>query len=370
MGHHCTAILLATLIVIGSTILAQEPSDDFGRLDQNKDGKLTRDEFPDAHFIDINKDGSISPEEGQIFLYGRRGQEWLVTMIPNSIRAGYDFPYAATYNHSQRLDIYLPTVPKNNTPLPVVVAVANRGFQGADRQAAFKLFAPLVESGEYAGVVIGSRWGKKEVVWPDQIHDCKAAIRWLRANAGAFNFDPERIGVTGTYSGGHLAAMLGTSGDVESLEGGVGEYPNVSSRVACVVDLFGQTDLLAMGGGHNTPQSVESRLIGGPIQENKDAARNASPITYVSADDPPFMLIHGTKDQAVPFNQSERLHAALLKSEVESVLIPIPGGEHGNFDKSDVHPEVVQRMRQFFDKHLLGKDVLVSAEPIKAKRRP
>jgi acetyl esterase/lipase len=365
-----TAILLATFIFMGSPVLAQQPSGDFHRLDQDHDGKLSKVEFPDPFFlIDADKDGSISPEEGEVFLHGRRGQEWLVTISPDSIRAGYDFPYATTFNRSQRLDIYLPTTPKNGDPLPIVVAVVNRGFQGPDRHAAFKLFAPLVESGDYAGVAIGSRWDK-ETIWPAQIHDCKAAIRWLRANAGAFNLDPERIGVTGTYSGGHLAAMLGTSGNVESLEGDLGEFPHVSSRVACVVDLFGQTDLLAMGGGHDSPKSPEARLVGGPIQENKEAARSASPITYVSADDPPFMLIHGTKDQAVPFNQSERLHAVLLKVGVESVLIPITGGEHGNFDKSDLAPEVVERMRQFFDKHLRGKDVLVSAEPIKPKKRP
>jgi len=368
-----TAILLANLILVGTTVSALEPSDDFRRLDQNKDGKLTKDEFYDPFSdpvfrkIDTDKDGSVSVEEGQAFLDGHRCQQTLVPLWKHHlIRAAFDFPYAATFKPSQRLHIYLPTTPKNDDPLPVVAIIHRRLERG---QTAFNLLTSLVESGEYAGVAIGSRLEKREAIWPGQIHDCKAAIRWLRANAKTFNLDPDRIGVTGFYSGGHLAAMLGTSGDVESLEGDLGEYPNVSSRVACVVDLFGQTDFLTLGGSHNSRKSREAFLLGGAIQENKDAARSASPTTFVSKDDPPFMLIHGTNDQNIPFDQSERLHAALLKAEVESVLIPIAGGEQVRWiDYWDLAPEVVERMRQFFDKHLLGKDVMVSEEPIKPKK--
>jgi dipeptidyl aminopeptidase/acylaminoacyl peptidase len=138
--------------------------------------------------------------------------------------------------------------------------------------------------------------------------------------------------------------------------------------VACVVDQYGPTELLKMGGWHNNADSPESRLVGGPIQERKDAARQASPTTYVTKDDPPFLLIHGTEDPAVPFNQSELLTAALKEAGVDAVLIPVTGGGHGNFGT----PEVGRRIRQFFDKHLLGKDVAVSSEPIPAgaARRP
>jgi acetyl esterase/lipase len=194
-----TTILLATLVLIGSNVLAQEDS-----------------------------------------------QKDLIQTSP--------MRYAATNHFSHRLSIRRLVPLKKNGPLPVV-AVVHRG--GSDA-AAYKLLAPFVESGEYAGVSIWSR-RLDEGIWPDQIHDCKAAIRWLRANAKRFNLDPDRIGVAGIYGGGHLAAMLGTSGDVETLEGNVGEYPNVSSRVACVVDLFGQTDLLAMGERRQrTPNSMTS----------------------------------------------------------------------------------------------------------------
>ena len=135
----------------------------------------------------------------------------------------------------------------------------------------------------------------------------------LRANAKKYNLDPDHIGVTGGSAGGHLVAMLGTSGDVSALEGTLGEHTGLSSRVTCVVDQFGPADLLTMGGWHNGPTSPEARLIGGAVQDNPEKARAASPISYVSKDDPPFMIIHGTNDPVVPFSQSEELLAALRK---------------------------------------------------------
>ena len=110
---------------------------------------------------------------------------------------------------------------------------------------------------------------------------------------------------------------------------------------------------------------LESKLIGGAIQENKEATRNASPTSYVSKDDSPFMLIHGTMDPAVPFNQSELLAAALKKVGVEALFVPVTGGGHGNFGS----PEVPHRVKQFFDKHLLGKDIAISTEAIKTGER-
>ena len=130
--------------------------------------------------------------------------------------------------------------------------------------------------------------------------------------------------------------MLGTSGDVSALEGALGEHTGVSSRVACVVDQFGPADLMTMGGWHMQPGSPEAKLIGGPLQDNPEKARAASPITYVSKDDPPFMIIHGTIDSVVPFTQSEELLAALKKAGVDAMLIPVEGAGHGNFGTPEV----------------------------------
>lgn len=341
--------------------VAQDVSEPFKRLDRNKDGQLTKDEFSGRLFdqIDTNKDGVISAKEDQAFSKrtARRNQS---TRLPESINAKLDIPYAGTDNPRQRIDLYLPKKRSSDRPLPVVVFVHGGGWRAGDKRGGWRTVAPLVESGDFIGASVGYRL-TDEAIWPAQIHDCKAAIRWLKANAQKYNLDPEKIGVTGTSAGGHLVAMLGTSGDVPELEGKLGDHLKESSRVHCVVDQFGPTDLLAMGGFHNNADSPESKLIGGAIQENKEATRKASPTSYVSKDDPPCLFIHGTKDPLVPFSQSELLHAAFRKAGVDSVLVAVEGGKHGNFGGN----EVAKRLRQFFDKHLRGQEISISNQPIK-----
>lgn len=353
-----TAVLLAVLGIM-HMVQAQETSEQFKRFDRNQDGKVTKEEFSGPIFdqIDTNKDGVISAEEDQAFSRRRPGVAG--QQVPESIKAELDLPYAGTNNPRQKLDLYLPKTRKDDKPLPVVVFIHGGAWQAGDKRGGLGAVARLVESGEYTGVSIGYRL-TGEAIWPAQIHDCKAAIRWLRANAKKYNLDPDKIGVTGTSAGGHLVAMLGTTGDVKELEGKLGEHLNESSRVTCVIDQFGPTDLLAMGGSHNNPNSPESKLVGGAVQEKQKVAREASATTHVSKDDPPFLLLHGTNDNVVPFKQSELLHEALKKGGVDSVLIPVEGAGHG-FRTN----EVAERIKQFFDKHLRGKDVTISIEPIK-----
>src|SRR5207253_5200820 len=133
---------------------------------------------------------------------------------------------------------------------------------------------------------------------------------------------------------GHLVALLGTSGGVEAREGDLGPHKGVSSRVRCVVDQYGPSELLAMADypsslNHDAANSPEGKLLGGRVSDKKDVAVAASPITYVSADDPPFLILHGNKDMVVPYNQSERLSEALEKAKVESYLVTVDGGGHG-----------------------------------------
>ena len=268
--------------------------------------------------------------------------------------------YAGTSDPRQALDMYLPKSPKSDKPLPVVVNIHGGAFRMGDKNMGVREIAALVASGDYAGVSINYRLSG-QAIWPAQIHDCKAAIRWVRANARKYNFDSENIGVIGGSAGGHLVAMLGTSGGVEALEGDVGPYKGISSKVKCVVDEFGPSDLLAMGGSHDSPESPEAQLIGGALQANKGVARAASPITYVTRDDPPFLILHGTADPAVPFNQSERLSRALKEAGVDCLFVPVTGAGHGGFRS----PEVPKRIRQFFDKNLRGQSVgTISEEPI------
>lgn len=159
--------------------------------------------------------------------------------------------------------------------------------------------------------------------------------------------------------------MLGTSGGVKNLEGDLGAHKDISSRVQCVVDEFGPTDLPAMQGAgskmdHDGPNSPEGKLIGGRVKDKKEVAMAASPITYVGPENPPFLIIHGNEDSLVPLNQSKRLAEALKKAKVECYFITVDGAGHGGFR----NPEVQKRARQFFDKHLRGVKATISEETI------
>jgi acetyl esterase/lipase len=189
--------------------------------------------------------------------------------------------------------------------------------------------------------------------FPAQIEDCKAAVRWLRAHAAEYRLDAKQIAAWGASAGGHLAAMLGTTGDVKEFD--VGGNLDQSSRVQAVVDYFGPTDFLQMdahrlpnGMTHDPANSPESLLIGGAIQENKDKTARANPITYVTSDDPPFLICHGDADQLVPHHQSELLDAALRKAGVTVTFYSVPGAGHGPF--SD--PKVAEMTRKFLTKTL------------------
>jgi acetyl esterase/lipase len=286
----------------------------------------------------------------------------------DSVELHADLPYADTDNPRQRLDLLVPKA-KSDKPLPVVAFVHGGAWQAGDKQQGRQQVLPLVASGEYAVVSLGYRLSD-EAQWPSQIHDCKAAIRWIKANAEKYNLDPDKIGVWGPSAGGHLVAVLGTSAGVEAMDGELGPHTDQSTDVACVVDYFGPTDFLAMSKpsktgaalDHNASMSPESRLIGGAIQENKEKVAAANPITYVTSNDPPFLIVHGSADPVVPFNQSQLLRDALSGANVTNTLITVEGGGHGQ----GFPPKTLEITRRFFDHHLRGEESEWQDETVEA----
>ncbi len=215
-----------------------------------------------------------------------------------------DLAYVPGGHERQKLDLYLPTEADPNGPRPLLVWVHGGAWLGGSKNPCPA--ARFAKEG-YAVASVNYRLSQ-HALFPAQIQDCKAAIRWLRANAGSYGYDPNRIGVWGASAGGHLVALLGTAGDVNEFD--VGPNQSVPSRVQAVCDFFGPTDFTKMSGfwstmKHDAPDAPESKLIGGPIQENPPKAQKANPITYVTKDDPPFLIVHGDKDPLVPHNQSE-----------------------------------------------------------------
>jgi acetyl esterase/lipase len=241
------------------------------------------------------------------------------------------------------LDLYLPPGRgKQRRPLVIWSSgsawLADDGKEGADAVAA--AFNP--KGWAVAGVSVRS---SSQARFPAQVHDVKAAIRWLRANAGRYGLDRNRFAIMGNSSGGWVTAMAALTGDVPALEGSVG-VRHGSSRVQAAVDFYGPTDFLQMDAHmidceffnqilgiedcHNDPLSPESRLVGCAIQTCPEAVARANPITYVSRRDPPMLILHGQADLLVPHHQSELLYAALKRGCNDAAFFSIPGVGHAH----------------------------------------
>jgi acetyl esterase/lipase len=278
------------------------------------------------------------------------GALWLLAIVflASDLRAAVhsNLVYARADGKDLLLDLYVPESATNGR-FPVVVWIHGGAWRSGSKE---KPPAARLTARGYAVASISYRFSA-EALFPAQIHDAKAAVRWLRANAAEYGLDPARFAAWGASAGGHLAALLGTSGGVAALEGTLGNQ-NRSSRVQAVIDFFGPTDFLKMDAAgskmhHDAPDSPESKLIGGPIQQNAEKAARANPITYVSADDPPFLIMHGDRDPLVPHDQSRLLHEALKKAGVEATFETVEGAGHGFSG-----PEIDRAVDAFLDRRL------------------
>jgi acetyl esterase/lipase len=314
--------------------------------------------------VDTNRDGFISREEDAVVRRNRpeaKGKASNPPRLPEGVKKLADLDYAGTGNPRQTLDLFLPENPASAGPLPVVVFIHGGGWQNGDKSGGGGRVAPLVATGRFAGASIGYRLSG-EAQWPAQIHDCKAAIRWIKAHAAEHGLDPDRIAVWGSSAGGHLVAMLGVSDGVADLEGSIGAHTDRNAKVKCVVDFFGPSDLLTMGGKHNDAGSPESKLIGGPVQENPDKAKSASPASHVTPDDSPFLIVHGDADSLVPHDQSTVLETKLEAAGVPAVLITVEGGGHGQ----GFGPSVEKAVTAYLGQQLLGESGAVADGSVKA----
>lgn len=343
-----------------SLLHAQAPASPFDRWDVNQDGKLSREELPEPlrrnfERVDTNGDGFLSREEDAAIRRNRPpgapggGGQGLLR-LPEGVKKIADLDYAGTGNSRQKLDLYLPEKREGDAPLPVVVFIHGGGWQNGDKNGGGGKVAPFVATGKFAGASIGYRLSD-EAQWPSQIHDCKAAIRWIKAHAKEHGLDPDRIAVWGTSAGGHLVAMLGVSDGVAELEGTIGAHTDQDARVKCVLNFFGPADLLTMGGSHDEANSPESKLLGGPVQENPDKAKSASPVEHVTADDAPSLIVHGTEDPAVPYSQSVALEKKLEAAGVSAIFLTVEGAGHGK----GFGPTVNEVATAYLEAQLLGE---------------
>ena len=278
----------------------------------------------------------------------RRGQP-RVPRLPQGVELIRDVVYGKGGERDLKMDILRPKQTPAQ-PMPALVWIHGGGWRGGNKVSGLMRLYHYPRRGYVCATIEYRLTG--EAIFPAQIEDCKCAIRFLRAKANEYHIDPNRIGVWGLSAGGHLVALLGTSGDVKELEG-TGGWAQYSSRVQAVCDWCGPSDFSAMVGlkrpmDRDPSRSPEVLLIGGPIDQNKQKAALASPVTHVSKDDPPFLILHGDQDRTVPVDQSRRLHAALTKAGVASTLYEVKGAGHG-FGR---RPEALEMVDGFFGEHL------------------
>jgi acetyl esterase/lipase len=273
-----------------------------------------------------------------------RAQDAMALLNSSSIQTVKNLEYAKPNGHPLALDLYIPKgVAK---PMPVVLWVHGGGWMEGNKDIPWILpLAPLgfaVASIDYRLVPYA--------LWPAQIYDCKAAVRWLRSHASDYGIDPNRIGAVGASAGGQLVALLGLTANNPELEGNEG-VTGVSSAVQAVCDFFGPTNFTDLGREYSlSSTNFVAGLLGGPIVKNWDEARRASPVNYVSAQACPFFVAHGDRDRIVPIEQSQELVAALKKAGVPCTFYVARGGGHGFRDPAAFADAVA-----FLEKYLVAK---------------
>ncbi len=240
-----------------------------------------------------------------------------------------DIVYSVTPTRSMRLNLHLPDDSQASArPLPVVLWFVGGGW----RQCNY-IWAPIELLKEGFAVISVEYRITPEFVAPDNVHDCKAAVRWVRANAAKYNLSPDRIGLMGSSAGAHLALLLATTPDHPLLEG-EGGNAGFSSNVQAVVGYCGPTDLTRVGIAdfphYNDLIPPVYAYLNGPTYERMELARLLSPIAHVSSRCPPVLTFHGDQDFLVPLEESLNLHAALdAVGAADHMHVTLPGEKHG-----------------------------------------
>lgn len=237
-----------------------------------------------------------------------------------------DVEFAQPDGVSLLLDLHMP---RGVEKPPLLMFIHGGGWQNGDRKRC--RLSWVAEHG-FAVASIEYRLSH-EALFPAQIEDCKGALRWLRARAEDYGYSAERVVVAGTSAGGHLAALMGTSGSVKGLEGTTGGNLDQSSTVQGIIDYYGPSDFVARAQTHpekcEHPNGGVYKLLGGKVSENLEAARRASPVTYISEDDPPLLILQGAKDKTVKPDQSEILRDRYRAMGLDVTVHLEPEGAHG-----------------------------------------
>jgi len=262
--------------------------------------------------------------------------------FPTDIRVERAVAYLPP-ERTEKADLYFPSTMPAKTGLPAVLIIHGGGWTGGERDASreINIASTLARNGYVAMSIDYVLATKEKATWPQNLYDCKTAVRWLRKNADRLQIDPGRIGVIGGSAGGHLAAMVALTGPEDKLDPAE-PYGEFSCRVQCGVDLYGPAEL---------PEYRDVVFLGKTFAEAPELYRAASPTRYADKNDPPMLILHGTADKIVELKQSKILAEVLKKAGVESELVIVHGATH-TFDLQPKQRDLRPLVLGFFDKHL------------------
>ncbi len=276
------------------------------------------------------------------------GQGQQPPAIPDDVTFVRGIEY--TNPDGQHLQLNLARPETGDGPFPAVVCIHGGGFRAGKRESYDALTVKLAQKG-YVAATVSYRLAPK-YPFPAAVHDTKAAVRWVRANAAKYKIDPERIGVTGGSAGGHLAQFLAVTGDVAEFEGDGGN-PGVSSKVRCVVNVYGPSDFTKSYGKSVDAAQVLPLFLGGNLETARLAHIRSSPLNWVTPNAAPTLCIHGTEDQYVAHEQAVWMIDRLKACGVEAELLTLPGAGHGFRGKDAETADAA--LFAFFEKHLKTK---------------
>jgi len=271
--------------------------------------------------------------------------------VPDDVEVQNDVEYGKVGDRALVLDLYSPK--DHSKPHPGLLFIHGGGWKGGDKSI-YKAYGIHFASRGYVVASVGYRLSG-EAGYPAAVNDTKCAVRWMRSEAKRLNVDPDHLGVAGGSAGGHLALLVGLSSDVPALEGD-GGHAGTSSRVQAIVDLYGPSDLTTDFVRNNaSAKTLCNEFFGGSVDEKLDLYQQASPITHVTKDDPPTLIMHGTIDDVVPIDQADRLAARLKKLGVPYIYDRLPGWPHGMDGSQPCNERALWFMDRFFDHSLNAK---------------
>ncbi|MBK7926949.1 MAG: alpha/beta hydrolase [Bryobacterales bacterium] len=265
--------------------------------------------------------------------------------LPESVELRRNLVYARYGQRELKADLYLPK--SGPGPFPAVVYVHGGGWKNGSKTAFSRHAAHMATRG-YAGLCIEYRLSG-EATFPAALHDVKAAVRYLRAQAASLRLDSSRIGAAGGSAGGHLVALLGVSPQRPEWEGDGGN-PTHSSAVQAVAAFNPAVDLVAFGTlRSNDANNSVAAFLGAPFTAKPDLWKDATPITHAGKHSPPFLFLHGDADTTVPIAQSQKMLDTLKAAGIRAEILVAPGAGHGFFNRPPWFEPTLRRMAEFFD---------------------